>query len=88
MANDDSDKTFVTIKKAAVQIGVPVVWLEREAREGRIPVLRVGARRLCRVEAVRIVLDERSREGGTGVDDHNRGRLNTCDSRRDPTDGS
>jgi len=60
--NDHGEKAFVKISAAAERLGVPVAWLEREARDGRIPVLRAGTSLLCEVNAVHHSLSERTRE--------------------------
>lgn len=58
---------FIPVKHAANDLGVPQTWLIREAREGRIPVLRAGVRLLCDVDEVRAALLNRTREQATGT---------------------
>ena len=48
----------------ARRLNLPKSWLENEAREGRIPCLVVGRRRLFNPEAVERTLAERAATGG------------------------
>ena len=58
---DESQTTekFVSSRQAAMRLGLPIVWLKREARAGRIPCLRLGNRMRFHVEAVERSLLER-----------------------------
>lgn len=44
----------------ARRVGVPVAWLKREAREGRIPFLKAGRGRLFNERAVCAALAQRA----------------------------
>lgn len=57
-----SDARFTSVRAAARRLGVPEAWLKREAREGRVPVLRAGRRLLFDVAAVEQTLAERAQE--------------------------
>lgn len=57
--------TFVPIRRAASELGVPITWLAREAHAGRIPAIKAGRRWLVHLERARIKLAEYAeREGG------------------------
>ena len=49
-----------TVSAVARDNGVPIAWLRTEVREGRIPSLRVGRRRLLNAAAVRQLLLDRA----------------------------
>ena len=62
-------ETFLSLRRAAVRLGVPAAWLRAEADAGRVPHLRVGRRLLVNPQAVERVLLERSQQaGGEEVD--------------------
>ena len=57
--------TFVPIRRAASILGVPITWLQSEAKAGRIPAIKAGRRWLVHLERARIKLAEYAeREGG------------------------
>lgn len=43
-------------------LGVPIAWLEKEAKEGRLPSLVAGRQRLYHVEEVERALLARARD--------------------------
>ena len=52
---------FVPLREAAIRLGLPMTWLESEAKAGRIPHLKAANRRLFHVDAVeRALLDRTS----------------------------
>ena len=65
MSTTTSEAKFVPLRKAAARLGVPVSWLEAEAKAGRIPHLKPGRRLLFNIEAVAEALLERA--GATSV---------------------
>ncbi len=59
---------FVPLRQAAIRLGLPMVWLESEAKAGRIPHLKAGNRRLFHVDAVeRALLDRAEHRGAATV---------------------
>jgi len=46
----DIQSTFVPIRRAASDLGVPITWLQSEAKAGRIPAIRAGRRWLVHFE--------------------------------------
>ena len=56
---DPPRESFVSLRRTAARIGVPVNWLRGEAQADRVPHLRVGRRMLFSVEAVERALIER-----------------------------
>lgn len=56
--------TFVPIRQAAADLGVPITWLEREAQDGRIPAIRAGKRWLVHLERARVKLAESAENKG------------------------
>lgn len=58
--------TFVPIRRAASSLGVPISWLQGEAKAGRIPAIKAGKRWLVHLERARIKLAEYAEDkGGT-----------------------
>ena len=55
---------FEPVRKAAHDLGVPLAWLSREARAGRIPSLTAGRRLLVDVSRVAKVLARRAQRKG------------------------
>ena len=53
-------ETFITIKRAAGHLGVPVAWLRREAEANLVPSLLVGRRLMIDLEAAEAALRERA----------------------------
>lgn len=57
--------TFVPIRRAASNLGVPIAWLQAEAKAGRIPAIKAGRRWLVHLERTRIKLAKHAEsEGG------------------------
>lgn len=56
--NQKIKTTFVPIRRAASDLGVPIAWLESEARAGRIPAIKAGRRWLVHLELARTKLAE------------------------------
>jgi len=57
---------LVNIHELARTLRLPVAWLQQEADAGRLPVLKVGHRRLFNFSAVKHALAERAaREGAS-----------------------
>lgn len=65
MAHDLPKPAFVSLRVAAVRLGVPASWLRAEVKSGRLPALVIGRRVLVDVEVLRGVLTKRleTREG-------------------------
>jgi hypothetical protein len=55
---------YVSAFQLARILGLPEVWLKREAKEGRLPFLRVGGRKeiMFQTERVRAVLNARAEQ--------------------------
>jgi hypothetical protein len=51
---------LVNVHGLARELRIPATWLQQEADAGRIPVLRIGRRRLFNLNVVRITLAERA----------------------------
>ena len=58
--NTNADPTFIPLRYAAEALGLPMTWLESEARANRIPCIRANRRMLFDPASVRQVLVERS----------------------------
>ncbi len=56
------DRELVDIADVADALDLPISWLKREANEGRLPHLKVGAQRRFNIAAVKRVLFERAQE--------------------------
>ena len=52
MSNSIPPESFLSLRRAAARLGVPIDWLRREAQRGDIPCLRVGRRMLFNVDDV------------------------------------
>lgn len=52
--------TFIPLREMATKLGVPISWLEQEARAGNIPYLKAGRRLLFKPEDVEQILTERA----------------------------
>jgi hypothetical protein len=63
MRTAQTPETFLPLKQAASQLGVPAAWLRREALAGRVPCLRARRRLLFNLAAAEAALLARSREG-------------------------
>lgn len=59
--NSFSSPRPVTLSQAARSLGLPVDWLREEAQAGRVPCLRAGDRLLFDLEALRVLIMERTR---------------------------
>ena len=57
-----SDAKLISLSELARRTGLPIAWLRREADAGTIPCLRAGRLRMFDLNAVREVLDTRSRK--------------------------
>jgi hypothetical protein len=68
------DKHFITVTAAARHLGLPVAWLQREVREGRVPHVRADRRILVKIDAIEAALIDRAKTDAdgkaTGVVDH------------------
>ena len=53
-------EAFMSLRRTAARLGVPIAWLKTEAEARRIPSLRAGRRLLFNPEAVEQVLLERA----------------------------
>lgn len=60
-STDQSDEAFVSLRRAAARLGVPVVWLRTEAEADKLPSLKVGRRLLFNCAEVERVLIKRAR---------------------------
>ena len=56
--------TFVPIRRAASELGIPVSWLERQATNNSIPAIRAGRRWLIHLERTRVKLTELAEQVG------------------------
>jgi len=55
---------FLTLRRVAQRVGVPIKWLKAEAEAGRIPTISVsGGRRLADPEQVAEALQGRAEKG-------------------------
>lgn len=52
---------YISLTMLSGKTGLPLAWLRREAKAGRIPSLRVGRRMLFDSEAVTVALADMSR---------------------------
>ena len=52
-------KPFVPVSTVAHRTGLPVDWLRREAKDCRLPALKVGSRMFFNLAAVEAALFER-----------------------------
>lgn len=58
MSFNDEPEAFVSLRRAASRIGVPIAWLKAEAEADRVPHLRVSRRLMFNVaEVERVLLD-------------------------------
>ena len=55
------EREFITLRKAARRLGVPMTFLESEAKAGRVPFLRAGRRMLFDVDSAHAALVDRAR---------------------------
>jgi len=60
----DIHKTFVPVRHAAAELGVPLAWLKREAEAGRIPAVQAGKRWLVHLKRTRAALTVRAEKAG------------------------
>lgn len=63
-----TNTTFVPIRRAASDLGIPVAWLEQQAKMKSIPAIRTGRRWLIHLERTRSKLTELA-EGSREVSD-------------------
>ena len=56
-----NDEKLKSVSTVAVELGIPVAWLVREAKAGRIPAIRAGRALLCATDEVRESLSRRAR---------------------------
>ena len=54
------DTAYYSLEAMAAALALPKSWLRDEADEGRIPCLRVGARRMFDLQAVRAALAQQA----------------------------
>jgi len=64
MNNAKPSESFVSLRRVAAHLGVPISWLKDEAEAGRVPHLKTGRRLLLNVEEVERVLKERAQREG------------------------
>jgi len=63
-------KIYISVPEAADRLGLPVAWLRREVRAGRLPSITAGRRRLVRLDDVERALSERAASvGAEGMPD-------------------
>lgn len=60
MSATQTTEKFVPLREAATRLGLPMTWLEAEAKAGRIPHLKAANRRLFHVDAVERALLDRA----------------------------
>ncbi len=51
---------WATVKDAAEKMGIPVTFLQREVKEGRVPSIKMGSRVRVNVRAVEMALDRQA----------------------------
>ena len=56
----DEPETYVSLRRAATEIGVPMSWLKAQADAGRLPHLRCGRMRRFNIAEVERLLRERA----------------------------
>ncbi len=56
--DDVENEVFMCFRRVAYRLGVPMAWLEREAKAGRIPHIKAGRSILMNVEQVERTLRE------------------------------
>jgi hypothetical protein len=56
----ENDQQLASLHEIAERFGLPPAWVKSEADQGRLPVLRVGRRRLFSPAAVERALLERA----------------------------
>lgn len=56
-----TDESFLSLRRTASRLGLPMNWLRAEAEAGRIPHLKAGRRLLFNIAAVEDELLARSR---------------------------
>jgi len=61
---DIQNRTFVPIRRAASELGIPVSWLEQQAKANIIPAIRAGRRWLIHLERARAKLTELAEQVG------------------------
>lgn len=55
---------IIRLRQLARQLRIPVVWLKKEAEDGRLPHLKVGRQLLFNMRAVERALAERAAQEG------------------------
>lgn len=69
MSNTQTIECFVSLRQAAAQLGLSIVWLRSEAKAGRVPYLQAGNRMKFHLATVEAELIQRSAtEGQTQTD--------------------
>lgn len=53
-------ETYKPVRLAAIELGLPMRWLQAEVVQGRIPGLRVGRRLFVDVQEVKSTLSRRA----------------------------
>ena len=61
MLTEQPPEAFISLRRTAARLGVPIAWLKAEAEAGEVPHLKVGRRLLFRSDEVERVLLERAR---------------------------
>ncbi len=63
MPRPNHELSFIPIRQAAFELGVPVAWLKREAEHNRVPAVRAGRRWLVHLKKTEQRLLERAERG-------------------------
>lgn len=66
---DTQNRTFVPIRRAASELGIPVSWLEQQAKDSSIPAIRAGRRWLVHLERTRAKLTKIAEQAGEVSDE-------------------
>lgn len=69
MFTNNEPQTFVPIRRAASELGIPVSWLEQQAKANSIPAIRAGRRWLIHLERTRSKLTELADQAGEVSDE-------------------
>jgi len=69
MNNRTESQTFVSIRYAASELGIPVCWLEQQAKRNAIPAIRAGRRWLVHLERTRAKLTKLADQVGEVSDE-------------------
>jgi len=64
MENINDLQTFVSVRHAASELGIPIRWLEQQANQNKIPAIRAGRRWLVHLERTRAKLTQLAEQTG------------------------